>query len=73
MEAPSLALPDFTKPFILYTDASFVGLGAALHQVHVFNSKEVELPVCWISRALRNAELRYGATQLECLAVVWAL
>ena len=73
MDAPSLALPDFDKPFILYTDASFIGLGAALHQVHVLNNKNVELPVFWISRALRNAELRYGATQLECLAVVWAL
>ena len=73
MGAPSLALPDFNKPFILYTDASFVGLGAALHQKQVINDKEVELPCCFISRALRNAELRYGATQLECLAVVWAL
>ena len=73
MEAPSLALPDFYRPFILYTDASFIGLGAALHQLHMVDQKMVELPVCWISRALRNAELRYGATQLECLAVVWAL
>lgn len=73
MEAPSLALPDFTLPFLLYTDASFVGLGAALHQKRIINSKEIELPVCFISRALRKAELRYGATQLECLAVVWAL
>ena len=72
-EAPSLMLPDFNRPFILYTDASFVGLGAALHQKHTVNEKEIELPCCFISRALRNAELRYGATQLECLAVVWAL
>ena len=73
MEAPSLALPDFDRPFILYTGASLIGLGAALHQLHMVDQKMVELPVCWISRALRNAELRYGATQLECLAVVWAL
>jgi hypothetical protein len=72
-EAPSLSLPDFDKPFILYTDASFIGLGAALHQKQIVDGKEVEVPVCFISRSLRNGELRYGATQLECLAVVWAL
>ena len=70
MEAPSLMLPNFDKPFILYTDASFIGLGAALHQKQEINGKEIELPCCFISRALRNAELRYGATQLECLAVI---
>ena len=73
MEAPSLALPDVNKPFILYTDASFVSLGAALHQKQVLNGKEVELPCCFISWELKDSELRYGATQLECLAVVWAL
>ena len=30
-EAPCLLQPDFTKPLILYVDASFFGLGAALH------------------------------------------
>ena len=31
-EAPCLLQPDLAKPFILYVDASFFGLGAALHQ-----------------------------------------
>ena len=73
MEAPSLELPDFDNTFILYTDAIFIGLGAALHQQHMVNNRLVELPLFWISRYLRNAELRYGVTQLEFLAVVWAL
>ena len=53
-EAPSLSLPDFDRPFILYTDTSFNGLGAALHQKQLIDGKEVELPMCFISRTLRE-------------------
>lgn len=64
IEKPSLALPDFNNPFISYTGARFVGLGEALHQKPVMNERELKVPCCFISRALHNAELRYGATQL---------
>jgi hypothetical protein len=62
-------------PFLLYVDASIGtplepgGLGASLTQFQ--DGKEVV--ICFISRQLRNAETRYGPTQLECLAVIWAL
>ena len=49
------------------------GLGAALHQVQIINDKPVEGPICFISRKLKDSEARYGATQLECLCLVWAL
>ena len=65
--APILGLPDWNLPFLLYVDASFDGLGAALHQVQYLNNAPKEMATCFISRTLRNGELRYGATQLECL------
>jgi hypothetical protein len=65
----TLALPDSGKDFIVHIDASFIGLGATLSQIQDGN----ERPICFISRKLRDTELRYGATQLECLAVIWAL
>ncbi|MBW0543913.1 hypothetical protein O181_083628 [Austropuccinia psidii MF-1] len=71
--APLLLMPDFKFPFKLYIDASGDGLGAALHQVQIINDKPLEGPVCFISRQIKPNEARYGARQMECLCLVWAL
>ena len=52
---PLLAYPDFTQPFILYTDASGLGLGCALYQY-----QEGKLRVIGFgSRTLVGAESKY--------------
>ncbi|KAI7935554.1 hypothetical protein MJO28_016425 [Puccinia striiformis f. sp. tritici] len=71
--APVLAQPDYTKPFILYIDACLDGLGAALHQEFQIDDKPVEKPVLFISRQIKSTERKYGASQMECLALVWSL
>lgn len=67
--SPILAYPDFSKPFILHTDASIVGLGAVLVQEQ--NNKEVV--IAYASRAVTKDERKWGITELECLAVIWGL
>ncbi|MBW0483229.1 hypothetical protein O181_022944 [Austropuccinia psidii MF-1] len=71
--APLLLMPDFKLPFKLYIEASGDGLGAALHQVHIIHVTPVEGPICFISWQIKPAEARYGASQMECLCLVWAL
>ena len=63
---PSLTLPVPRDNFLLQTDASGVGLGAVLSVVR----EGEELPVAFYSRKLVPRERRYGATELEGLAVV---
>lgn len=65
---PVLRYPDFSKPFLLSTDASSVAIGAILSQMH--NGQEH--PVAYASRQLNKAERNYGATERELLALVWA-
>ena len=48
------------------TDASAVGVGTVLEQLHGLEWR----PVSFWSRKLRDPELRYSATDLEWLAVV---
>ncbi|MBW0572738.1 hypothetical protein O181_112453 [Austropuccinia psidii MF-1] len=71
--APLLLMPDFKFPFKLYIDASGDGLGAELHKAQIINDKPVEGPICFISRKIKPTEARYGASQMECLCLVWAL
>ena len=69
ISTPVLKFPDFTKSFILATDASNVGLGAVLMQK--FENKLH--PIAYASRTLNKAERNYSTTDKECLAVVYAL
>ncbi|MBW0592146.1 hypothetical protein O181_131861 [Austropuccinia psidii MF-1] len=71
--APLLLMPDFKLSFKLYIDSSGDGLGAALHQVQIINDKPFEGPICFISKQIKPTEARYGASQMECLFLVWAL
>ncbi|MBW0588958.1 hypothetical protein O181_128673 [Austropuccinia psidii MF-1] len=70
---PLLLMPHFEFPFKLYIDASGNGLGASRHQVQIINDKPVEGPICFISRQIKPTEARYGASQMKCLFLVWAL
>ena len=67
---PILAYPKFEDPFILYTDASTFALGAILAQK---GEKNREYVIAYASRTLNKHERNYGVTELECLAVVWAV
>lgn len=66
---PLLIYPDFSKKFILSTDASGVAIGAVLGQV----INGVEHPIAYASRQLNSAERNYTVTERELLAVVWSV
>jgi len=67
--SPVLAYPNFAESFRLETDACVKGLGVVLSQ----NQGGQIHPVAYASRALSDPEKRYAVTELETLAVVWAL
>ncbi|KAL4152823.1 hypothetical protein QTP88_000656 [Uroleucon formosanum] len=66
---PILQYPDFTKPFIVTTDASGKALGAILSQGEVSQ----DLPIAYASRTLSKCESNYSTTELECLAIIFAV
>ncbi|MBW0540366.1 hypothetical protein O181_080081 [Austropuccinia psidii MF-1] len=72
-EALLLLIPDWDIPFKLYIYECGDGLGEALNQVQIIDYKPTEGPVCYISRQIKPTEVRYSASQMECLFLVWEL
>ena len=60
---PILAYADFAKPFKLHTNASVLGLGAVLYQVH----DGVEKVISYANRSLTKSETKYPVHKLEFL------
>ena len=64
-----LAYVDFAIPFKLHTNASVLGLGAVLYQVH----EGMEKVISYASRSLTQSETKYPVHKLEFLCLKWAI
>ena len=67
---PILKAPDFSKKFILQTDACDNGLGEVLSQK---DEDGIDHSIVYISRELLPRESNYAIIEKECLAIKWAI
>ena len=67
VSASLLHLPDLSKPFYLWTDASEKGSGALLEQD---GSDGCKYPIVYTSRQTNPAEAKYAPTGLEVAAAL---
>jgi hypothetical protein len=65
IHAPVLGIPDFTKPFILKTDASEVGFGAVLLQD--------SHPIAYLSKVVCAKNQALSTYEKECMAILLAV
>ena len=70
LKAPILAFPDFSKAFLLETDAPGKGLGAVLSQKQEDGRYH---PIAYASHVMSDTEQRYHSNKQEFLALKWAV
>lgn len=66
---PILTYPNFNKDFYLTTDASKIGCGAVLQQLH----HDKLLPIAYASKTFNSAESKKAPIELELIAIWWAI
>ncbi|KAL5698643.1 hypothetical protein ACHQM5_029654 [Ranunculus cassubicifolius] len=64
-QIPTLALPDFSKPFIIETDACQTGIGAVLLQD--------QQPLAFLSKALPPTKMGLSTYEKELWAIIYAI
>jgi len=69
IQPPILGYPNFSIPFVLYTDASELAIGAMLSQ----HQNGQEIVISYWSRQLTKPEHNYSTIEREALAVVGAI
>ena len=69
-ETTTLAHPDYNKEFILFSDASNIGLGGCLAQADENGTLK---PLSYFSKTLSKTQQRYSTTKREGLALVSCL
>ena len=69
LSQPILQYPDFSKEFILTTDASNEGTGAVLSQGPIGK----DLPIGYASIRFNKAEQNYSTLEKELAAIVWGI
>ena len=69
MNLPTVQAPVHKKPLLLYLATSSHAVGVLIAQENEIN---VEQPIYYISRALKDTKTRYPRAERACLAVVYA-
>ena len=86
---PILSYSDFAREFIIYTDASGYGIGAALAQMQSLPSpaedneinntripathEEKEVVIAYTSKHFNDREAKWSTTEKECYAIIHAI
>ncbi len=70
---PILAYPDFTRDFIIHTDASGYGVGSVLAQIQEVDGKEKEVVIAYTSKHLDKAQINWSTIEKEAYAIIHAV